>query len=194
MSSMWALAIACVDAAGFSTVHDISNAFLYLGWAHGVNILCCKRCRYVRWAEAHIKITRATLTIKLDRNWSSFHSSNSTPPLTATGNAIAPSASIEILLCCLRLQSTALCPRASLTFPIAHLPAVDPIRNDASPCISTEWKISNTHAQRSTWSKLVLSSLCFCLHQQSLSFADGHTVSNAPDLFRPPKLSSTGPG
>ena len=26
------------------------------------------------------------------------------------------------------------------------------------------------------------------------NFADGHTVSNAPDLFRPPKLSSTGPG
>jgi hypothetical protein len=26
------------------------------------------------------------------------------------------------------------------------------------------------------------------------SFADGHTVSNAPDLFRPPKLSGTGPG
>ena len=25
-------------------------------------------------------------------------------------------------------------------------------------------------------------------------FADGHTVSNAPDLFRPPKLSSTGIG
>ena len=25
-------------------------------------------------------------------------------------------------------------------------------------------------------------------------FADGHTVSNAPDLFRPPKLSGTGPG
>ncbi len=24
--------------------------------------------------------------------------------------------------------------------------------------------------------------------------ADGHTVLNAPDLFRPPKLSSTGPG
>ena len=27
-----------------------------------------------------------------------------------------------------------------------------------------------------------------------LVFADGHTVSNAPDLFRPPKLSGTGPG
>ena len=26
------------------------------------------------------------------------------------------------------------------------------------------------------------------------AFADGHTVSNAPDLFRPPKLSGTGPG
>ena len=28
----------------------------------------------------------------------------------------------------------------------------------------------------------------------SSSFADGHTVSNAPDLFRPAKLSSTRPG
>ena len=26
------------------------------------------------------------------------------------------------------------------------------------------------------------------------SFADGHTASNAPDLFRPPKLSGAGPG
>ena len=26
------------------------------------------------------------------------------------------------------------------------------------------------------------------------SFADGHAVSNAPALFRPPKLSGTGPG
>ena len=29
---------------------------------------------------------------------------------------------------------------------------------------------------------------------RELIFADGHTVSNAPDLFRPPKLSGTGPG
>ena len=27
-----------------------------------------------------------------------------------------------------------------------------------------------------------------------LVFADGHTASNAPDLFRPPKLSGAGPG
>ena len=27
-----------------------------------------------------------------------------------------------------------------------------------------------------------------------ITFADGHTVSNAPDLFRPPQLSGTGPG
>ena len=44
------------------------------------------------WAEAHIKITRMTLTIKLDRNWSSFQLANSTPPLSVTGSAIAPSA------------------------------------------------------------------------------------------------------
>ena len=28
----------------------------------------------------------------------------------------------------------------------------------------------------------------------SISLADGHTASNAPDLFRPPKLSGAGPG
>ena len=49
-----------------------------------------------------------TLTIKLDRNWSSFQLANSTPPLSVTGSAIAPSARIEILLCCLSLQSAAL--------------------------------------------------------------------------------------
>ena len=44
------------------------------------------------WAEAHIKIARMTLTVKLDRNWSSFQLANSTPPLSVTGSAIAPSA------------------------------------------------------------------------------------------------------
>ena len=33
-----------------------------------------------------------TLTIKLDRNWSSFQLANSAPPLSVTGSAIAPSA------------------------------------------------------------------------------------------------------
>ena len=28
----------------------------------------------------------------------------------------------------------------------------------------------------------------------NLTFADGHTASNTPDLFRPPKLSGAGPG
>ena len=27
-----------------------------------------------------------------------------------------------------------------------------------------------------------------------IMFADGHTASNTPDLFRPPKLSGAGPG
>ena len=44
------------------------------------------------WAEAHIKIARMTLTIKLDRNWSSFQLANSAPPLSVTDSAIAPSA------------------------------------------------------------------------------------------------------
>lgn len=33
-----------------------------------------------------------TLTIKLDRNWSSFQLANSAPPLSVTDSAIAPSA------------------------------------------------------------------------------------------------------
>ena len=45
-----------------------------------------------RWAEARIKIARMTLTIKLDRNWSSFQLANSAPPLSVTDSAIAPSA------------------------------------------------------------------------------------------------------
>ena len=45
-----------------------------------------------RWAEAPIKIARMTLTIKLDGNWSSFQLANNTPPLSVTGNVIAPSA------------------------------------------------------------------------------------------------------
>ena len=49
-----------------------------------------------RWAEAHIKIARMTLTIKLDRNWSSFQLANSTPPLSVTGSAIAPSARMVV--------------------------------------------------------------------------------------------------
>ena len=37
------------------------------------------------------------------------------------------------------------------------------------------------------------SSISFYL-QKSLKFASGHTASNAPDLFRTPKLSGAGPG
>ena len=44
------------------------------------------------WAFAHIKIGRMALTTKLHRNWSSFQLANSTPPLSVTGSAIAPSA------------------------------------------------------------------------------------------------------
>ena len=50
--------------------------------------------RFVCWAEAHIKIARMTLTIKLDRNWNSFQIANSAPPLRVTDSAIALSARI----------------------------------------------------------------------------------------------------
>ena len=49
----------------------------------------------MRWAEAHEKIARMTLTIKLDRNWSSFQLANSAPPLSVTDSAIAPSARMD---------------------------------------------------------------------------------------------------
>ena len=50
---------------------------------------------FKRWAEAHEKIARMTLTIKLDRNWSSFQLANSAPPLSVTDSAIAPSARMD---------------------------------------------------------------------------------------------------
>ena len=36
--------------------------------------------------------------------------------------------------------------------------------------------------------------ICMISMQNRSVFADGHTASNAPDLFRPPKLSGAGPG
>ena len=51
------------------------------------------------WAEAPIKIARMTLTIKLDGNWSSFQLANSTPPLSVTDSAIAPSARMLTCAC-----------------------------------------------------------------------------------------------
>jgi hypothetical protein len=57
-----------------------------------------RQCVWARkyWAEARIKIARMTLTIKLDRNWSSFQLANSAPPLSVTDSAIAPSARIAL--------------------------------------------------------------------------------------------------
>jgi hypothetical protein len=54
----------------------------------------CEAAQERCWAEAHIKIARMTLTIKLDRNWSSFQLANRAPPLSVTGSSIAPSARI----------------------------------------------------------------------------------------------------
>ena len=48
------------------------------------------------WAEAPVKIARMTLTIKLDRNWSSFQLANSAPPLSVTDSAIAPFARMAV--------------------------------------------------------------------------------------------------
>ena len=59
---------------------------------------------FLCWAEAHIKIARMTLTIKLDGNWSSFQLANSAPPLSVTDSAIAPSA--RMLRKCLRNRAS----------------------------------------------------------------------------------------
>ena len=64
--------------------------------AHSVAISSHRRCICAcavcpSWAEARIKIARMTLTVKLNRNWSSFQLANCTPPLSVTGSTIAPS-------------------------------------------------------------------------------------------------------
>ena len=56
-----------------------------------------KSRHFACWAEALVKIARMTLTIKLDRNWSSFQLANSAPPLSVTDSAIAPSARMRFL-------------------------------------------------------------------------------------------------
>ena len=61
-------------------------------WAHRSIHGPCHRISFRCWAEAHIKIARMTLTIKLDGNWNSFQLANNTPPLSVTGSVIAPSA------------------------------------------------------------------------------------------------------
>ena len=65
------------------------------GPSTGTRPVC--QCSTWCWAEAPVKIARMTLTIKLDRNWSSFQLANSAPPLSVTDSAIAPSARIHTL-------------------------------------------------------------------------------------------------
>ena len=69
-------------AVGFASTSSINLAAEHYS---PVSAQCC-------WAEAHVKIARMTLMIKLDGNWSSFRLANSAPPLSVTDSAIAPSA------------------------------------------------------------------------------------------------------
>ena len=120
----------------------------------------------IRWAEARVKITRMTLTIKLDRNWSSFQLANSAPPLSVTGSAIAPSARM------LRngwFLDAGLAPDCALSLPCTW----------RARALGFARLCANFLAGALAWLPVV---------------ADGHTASNAPDLFRPPKLSNAGPG
>ena len=58
----------------------------------------------------------------------------------------------------------------------------------AQPSLPNEMKVA-----RPWWARQL--NLCNTRnHSQSQSVAGGHTASNAPDLFRPPKLSGAGPG
>jgi hypothetical protein len=61
------------------------------------------------WAGAPIQIARMTLTIKLDRNWSSFQIANNTPPLSVTSSVIAPSARIVLYMRGRQLTSARRC-------------------------------------------------------------------------------------
>ena len=65
------------------------------GTIHLAQVQCASDTCVVSWAKAPVKIARMTLTIKLDRNWSSFQLANSAPPLSVTDSAIAPSARIQ---------------------------------------------------------------------------------------------------
>ena len=76
---------------GRAPLTDFALTFTWLHDFHDCHLLC--------WAEAPIKIARMTLTIKLDRNWSSFQLANSAPPLSVTDSAIAPSARMPTTRC-----------------------------------------------------------------------------------------------
>ena len=85
----------CANCASACTLeHDCRSESTPLTCA---SVPICTLQDSICWAEAHIKIARMTLTVKLDRNWSSFQLANSAPPLSVTDSAIAPSARIGIL-------------------------------------------------------------------------------------------------
>ena len=56
----------------------------------------CQRACVDVGPKAYQKMASMVLTIKLDRNWSSFQLANSAPPLSVTDSAIAPSARMNI--------------------------------------------------------------------------------------------------
>ena len=64
-----------------------------------------------------------TLTIKLDRNWSSFQLANNTPPLSVTGSVIAPSArmrSVTYTTATLSVKCSAECFRRDVNHSRGH--------------------------------------------------------------------------
>ena len=75
------------------------------------------------WAEAHIKIARMTLTIKLDGNWNSFQLANNTPPPGVTGSVIAPSARMACVSLAGRnlLQTSTMLPFVSASLRSGNL-------------------------------------------------------------------------
>ena len=87
-----------LPGGGFGMVACILQEKGESGSLRATQVVCnvAEGCRLKAcWAEAHEKIARMTLTIKLDRNWSSFQLANSAPPLSVTDSAIAPSARMK---------------------------------------------------------------------------------------------------
>ena len=87
------------------------------------------------WADTHIKITRTTLTIKLDRNRSSFQLANSTPsdptqPQHREGTFCLQRSHNNSLLA--KLPKRVYCPW-QCAMPVQHLRISGQAQHDTSP-------------------------------------------------------------
>ena len=129
------------------------------------------------WAEAPIKIARMTLTIKLDRNWSSFQLANNTPPLSVTGSVIAPSARMHH-------DRAVSCDRNFLTFA-SPWPLLSRLRGSGqnlglwaqlgASARTHTYIHSYTHARTHTQSHTRTHAIDTCAHTQTYLRTSTHT-------------------